>query len=1138
MPNFNRRKASPWRNARPEQPDAPSAGASQSATQGASNGKTPPGAPQPVVPHGALGKLKGTLSRATHALGARRVDFSTAFYQHTKHGHKAGSTRFVQSSKGSGAPTTSVQASAAPASVDSARLVAEIGGQPHHGAASDAVPEALFVGIPLDTVTRPDALRTYVLALFEDPSRYGAHASALARRAYEIASRSRSAPKTEAAAAMRGALLVLALRQAGVRHVATAHSVLARIGELDFDAPRTRISTSDVDREAWLTVRLLGRSTEGFGILDALRASAARPFADEAQRAAFKTLLDSADALEPLPTQSAALSRYDGAPGAVALRAGLAQGPLTAAERGPHRLARRAFDAACARLTGGRDALTPDQKGALFAWQQSFTEDGRNTDLSKVRERLNKFVRKTIPRVGESRWKTLLPRLFRGRDGSPLSALRLGTQGATRKTAKQEQALYRRGLQESLATFERIPAMQSEAVLSHARPRHSLVELAALHVWLERGGFAHERMDEEAIVAVAQRARQMCAELETAKGASPAVLAELRQATARWAAMTPLQLARTKPFKSIAKRAYTPERLALWGKLARVPADSPFWASLDALRSLARPTGPSLQVKSPMRAAAEDVLGDFAGSVGATMERERTDEVREVLKEIVEKLPSSARLRLSDGGSQRVSTSGLNVMTHAHVFPVSPRLTLRAVRTRETVVEFSHGTHGFEMFVGRAKMTQKQAGAGLLVGYDVDLAVSNLRAGLTTNVTLHSKELTEASGVTVRVPHRLKADGSGYDDKATREAFWAVVEHFLDEAGQLHGDGANGAFNRLAELGLDHPDLSIGWTDTRASISKRGVTLDANASAKLFKFGPRSVRDPSTGKAAKFFGVSAGPSIGIGWEKSRQEGATTERSGRHRIEQRYVGSGNLVQGRGGVAPGFSHSLDANGRSSVGLLSLDALVASVGLADNGGTAKLTLSIENDKLNYRACTLEREELSGRRYADTIHGARSQLVRTLIATEQPGKRGGAAVPGTSGTSGTSGALVDATVRAGAAIDEYEATVRHNRQFNHAYKYSLRLLRDPAASIDLLTALGRQSGNDPEVQRWVEARRGGVLADPRSWVPRKLSVRERNGAMSSPGLSIGFAINTRTSATGDHDFATLSVPFAVLESIDEHGL
>ena len=1131
MPDFNWRKVSPRRTDGEAQPDVQSVGVSEGAARGSSNAGSPPcapGAPQPVIPHGTLEKMKRTLSRARHALGARRVDVSTAFYQHTKHGHSSGSTRFVQSGKRGEASTAMAETAGDTPRIDTAQLVSQVVGRPSAHTASGAYPEVLFVDTPLDTITSAEALRAYVRQLFEDGSRYGAQASMLAHTALEVASGSNLPPRTEAAAAMRGALLALALRQAGITQAAVAQRALERIASLDFDTPRTRVSSSQTDREAWLAVRLLARSTEGFGVLDALRTATSAPFKDDAHRTAFKTLLESADVLDPLPREASALGAHDGAPGAVALRAKLGGGPLRFDERGPHALARRAFDAASARLERGRDALTPDQKGALFAWRQSFTEDGRGTELSKVRERLNKFVLKTIPRIGESRWKTLLPRLFRGREGSPLSALRLGTQGATRKTAKQEQELYRRGLRESLSALTLNPEMQSAAVLTHARPKHSLVELAALHTWLELGGFAHERMDEEAIVAVARRAQQMCAELDQVKGAPPDVLADLRRATACWATMTPQQLAKTKPFKSVAKRAYTPERLALWGKVARVPDDSPFWTSLDSLRSLARPSGPALPPRSFVRAAAEALFGEFGGPIGATLETERLDEVRTMLKEVIENLPSSARLRLADGGSQRFSTSGLNAMTHAAGLPISPRLTLRASRSRETVVEFAHGTHGFDMFVGRARTSQRQVGAGVLVGYDVEMALTNLRVGLATNVTLHSQELTEASGVTVRVPHRLKPDGSGFDDKATRANFWAVVEHFLDEATQPHDDGANGSFNRLAELGLDHPDVSIGWTDTRARTSKRGITVDATASAKLLSFGPRSARDPKSGKAAKLFGVSAGPSMGMGWEKSRQEGGMTERSGRHRIEQRYVGAGNLVQWRGGVAPGFSHSLDAKGRSSVGLLSLDALVATVGLADNGGTAKLTLSIENDKLNYRASTLEREELSGTRYADTIEGAGAHLVRMLAANHESEARGAAS---------TSEALADPLSLARARMQEYIATVRHNRQFNHAYKYGLRLLRDPAASIDMLTALAQQSGHDPDVDAFVHARRGNILGNPKAWVPRKLSIRERNSATRSPGLNIGVSLNTRTSATGDHDFANLSVPFPVLEAIDEEG-
>ncbi|TGT20361.1 autotransporter, partial [Mesorhizobium sp. M3A.F.Ca.ET.174.01.1.1] len=143
----------------------------------------------------------------------------------------------------------------------------------------------------------------------------------------------------------------------------------------------------------------------------ALRTATLNPYRDELQRFGIEVLLTSANALEPVATDD----------------------PLAASDPACAPLAARAFDAASTLLAFGRDALSADQHGALFAWRQSFGEDSRNSELSQTRQRLARFVGNTIPRVGEKRWKTLLPRTFRGRHGSPLSALRLGTQGVPRK---------------------------------------------------------------------------------------------------------------------------------------------------------------------------------------------------------------------------------------------------------------------------------------------------------------------------------------------------------------------------------------------------------------------------------------------------------------------------------------------------------------------------------------------------------------------------------------------------------------------------------------------------------------------------------------------------------------------------------
>ncbi|OAJ62875.1 hypothetical protein [Paraburkholderia ginsengiterrae] len=1082
----------------------------------AHNAAQPPGtapahhvnAPQPAVPHGVLARLKSSLSRSADTFRARRFDRSTLANQHSSHGRTSGPENYRSGSKRYAPEEPARQARVAGAALEmTERMVSEAIGRtvapvPAAAHASPAVQAQPAQSAPLDSVTTREALLTYVQREFSCPQDRLLDVSTFASRLYHLTPPDANTHAAAATAATRGALLAQAIRQTGITDVQHAHMALERVGMLDFNAPHTAHSASDPDREAWQVARLLSRSSEGFQTLDALRTSVMQPFTGDSHRLAVKVLLESADALDPTPPGMPHPPGQDRAPGTIAQQAGLGNGPLTADEPGPNALARRAFDAAATLLEHGRDALTPDQRGAFFAWRQSFAEDGRHSDLSQARERLNKFSAKTIGRVGENRFRTLLPRMFRGKHKSPLSALRFGTQGVPRKTVAEERAALQKGLRDARATFEQSPALQPAAALEHARPERSLVELAALHTWLERGGFPNERMDEDAIVATAQRAQQMCAGLRDGDVSSPQTLARVQQATARWSAMTPQQLAKTKPFSAIAKRPFTVERLALWGKVARVPDDAPFWDSISALRPLAQPAAPAHAADNP-------------------------DDVRGTLKEVIEDLPSGARLRLTDGSRQGISTRGLNAtLMQAHGIPVSPRLDLRASRTREAVVEVSRATHGVEMFVGTAESSLHHVGAGLMVGYDIEAGITNVRAGLVTNVILHSRELTRPRGVSLRVARRVKADGSGYDDKAMRAKLNEIVDHVFDEATAAHGDGSNGVWNRLAERFFDDPDVSISWTDGQSSNTRRGVTVDATATVKV----PGLSSKTHGGLSAR-----VGPALGVGWEKSRQTVDSAERTGRVQVEQHRVGFGNLWQLRGGIAPGFSHALDSAGSKSVGLFSVDTPAATMTLKDRNRSAKLQLVREDGKLNYRACVLDVEFLDARMYTRAVDAARPELIDLFAAKviaqrerESAQTNAGGAPPAP---------LEDPRVLAGQRIDQHLATVRKNRRPNLTYMYRYRLHRDAALRLDANAALLAQSGNDPHVKETVEARNAEILGAPSSWMPIELKVKERNTVTRSFGPNMMVQFSTRTSATGDREIVTESVPFDVLEELDERG-
>jgi cellulose synthase operon protein C len=114
----------------------------------------------------------------------------------------------------------------------------------------------------------------------------------------------------------------------------------------------------------------------------------------------------------------------------------------------------------------------------------------------------------------------------------------------------------------------------------------------------------------------------------------------------------------------------------------------------------------------------------------------------------------------------------------------------------------------------------------------------------------------------------------------------------------------------------------------------------------------------------------------------------------------------------------------------------------------------------------------------------------------------------------------------------------VRKNQRPNLTYMYRYRLHRDAALRLDANAALLAQSGNDPHVKETVDARNAEILGAPSSWMPIELKVKERNTYTQSFGPNMMFQLSTRTSATGDREIVTESVPFDVLETLDEQGV
>jgi cellulose synthase operon protein C len=1052
----------------------------------------------PLVDETPLGRFANAMARTGKRLRHSKFDISTAVSQTSAHGRPFAPVDFAANSRRiAEKPATKSNAASNVAATALVRTEQQSRAALSKTARSSStpaepVPPNLVVDAPIDAMDGGAPLLAYVSRLL--PGKAG-NPLAAAELTHRLTTQGAPAGSP---ATTRGAMLAHALHGAHVADAQEAAQVLDALGGLDFAQMDHARSTTSVEARAWQVARSLSRTEAGFDALEHLRSqSGTPPHADASKRLAQRMMLQTADALEPSTDAAAHPLVRDPAPDAVAAR----HSPAINAPLQDTPFAWQAYQAASTLTRYGRNTLTSDQKGAFFAWRQNFRDDGPGTELSRARERLNKFSAKTIDRVGENRWKSFLPRMF-GKHRSPLSALRLGTQGVPRKTIAAEQTALKQAMQGALPPLTDRPEMRPAAALSHARPERSIAELAALHVWLETGGFANGHPDANQLQAIAQRAQTMCASLQPHEVGSPATLARMQEQTTRWAATPAHTLARSAPFKSIAKQPFDLERLASWGKVAKVPADSPFWDEVSALKTAAQPPASTATPANPADA----------------------NDVRQSLKDVAHGLQSSSRLRLTDGSRLGISTRGLSAnigkLLHAGAVPIAPRVDLRASKTREAVVELSRSTQGVEMFVGTAKTSVKHAGVGVLVGYDVDVGLTQLRAGVTTQAVLHSQELSEPSGVSLRVARRVNANGTGYEDDAMRSKLEGVIDHVFDETTAAHGPqsgSSRGTWNRLAERYFDDPDVSVSWTDTIARTVKRGASADAGVSVKV----------PNVGSP-----VRMGVNVGIGFERTaKQTLDSNETSGRMQIEQHRVGAGSRLLGRLG---GSISATDNAGEVGVGFVSLDAPSATMTFADNSSLAKVQLVREGGALVHRASLFDTEYSSAETYTCALDASRDDwisLFATQIDDEQRAERRLAQINGRPAP-----ALRPPRELAAERLDQHLGDVKGNRRPNQTYFHRYRLKRNAAKQLDVLTAVSGQlpPGGAADARAQIDDKVDRILNDPGSWMPVELKVKERTTVTQSPGVNFMLQMNAHTSATGDRELFAESIPFALLDRLD----
>ncbi|AJW95135.1 awr type III effector family protein [Burkholderia gladioli] len=936
----------------------------------------------------------------------------------------------------------------------------------------------------LDALEHPESLDRLVKAWFPEPAGAppveGGESSVLTGQLAGL-----GAPE-HAPATQRGALLAIALRGAGAHDAADAKAIVEAMRTLDFSQmdratsaqPAGAAQPLDATRaRAWLAARILSRSDEGFDSLCTLRGTDPReaPMKTAAQR----VMLQAADHADPGPHDT--LTRdNDPAPGAVRERMQVPGAEPT--------LAARAFEAAAAANTGEVRDMTPAQKGDFFAWRQNFREDGAGTPLAKTRERLHKFTGKTLDRAAENRWKTFAARAV-GKHRSPVAALRSGTADVTRPTiAKELKAL--KAVAEHRGALMDQPMMQPRATLAHAHAPHSLVELAALHVWFEHGGFPTGKPDAAQMKQIVAKANSLRDDLARTDLSDSPADAEARDKlladTASWGGK---EAQKHEAFTALNQAPFNLERITNWAQRADVE-DAEFVAALDTLR------------------------GD-AKNLPHTVAKPQRQEVVKAMSQVVRELPSGARLRMQDGNRFGASTRGLSAnvgkLLNVHGVPLSPRVDLRATGNRTAMVELGRSNYGAEIFMGTAKSISTQAGLGVRVGYDFDVGLSYVRAGVTAQAVLHQHERNEPSGVSLRVTRRVKEDGSNFDDKTLEKKYAAVFDHLVESSAQAKTGTAGDTWNRLADKFIEDPDISVGWTDGIDDTTRRGASVDVGVYGGI----PHSP-------------LTAGFGLGVGYASTRDHTREVhDDGGSLQIEQHRSGGGSQWVAR--LTGGLSGSVPVGHKPhtvGVGVSSLDTPSANLALSDSGVESRVQIARDNGVLMPRSCIIDVEYKSTKTFTHAVDMQRGAW-RDLYALDHFKKN---RIDIDQATPEQWDAAHQAADR---KIDTLLGDIRGNAAPNQTYFHRFRLRNDAARKIDALAAADAAMGKpSAAAARKIDE----IMTDPASWIASDLKVKESNATTTRVGLNAAIHLSSVTQVSGEHEIVSESADFAQLDKLERY--
>lgn len=515
--------------------------------------------------------------------------------------------------------------------------------------------------------------------------------------------------------------------------------------------------------------------------LDVLQATVARPL-DATHRRDFALLLKAAAAM---PQNQA----EHGDPAAI-LAKPAALDTLTG----------KAIACAAARMAGDVAAAQPYQ-WALTGVRNDLFETGPGTDFAAIDSRLMKTGR-WIKRATPERGRLLRNPIF---GKSPFRALRHGTQNVERGPAIARHRLTRETELRRAATALTGPLI---ATAQRARSQgpgqvpdgllRAVVLEHCLHTPapepLERAGF-----DE---VARADIAARLANRLSRNPGPG---LAE--------------RLAQSPQLQALADLRLDSRTMGKW--FAEVRESS---GSDETQEAREEQEAPWVQaVSTALARAQEEAEGRDTQVPVVTRET-----VRSALKDIIDNIEGSSRLRLSSGGlvgvGLRQITSSISAVASA--FFLRGRVDGRAQRSRQAIFEIAMPPYDMELVLGSQRQSAKQIGVGAFVGPDIGVA----KAGINVDTVFYGKEEADIQGISLRLPR------VGRPVPELRVDFSALVDTLLDGSeGGVQADDATPLLQRLLQ---DFPELTVNRIGL-AGDGRRRHGLGADVMGSIGKWGAK-----------------------------------------------------------------------------------------------------------------------------------------------------------------------------------------------------------------------------------------------------------------------------------------------------------